>query len=161
MVFHARSKMTLCSNLSYPKNICFLMRKKGDCSTWVSREQRKRCLYLRIEVQSRLSSLKLKIVKMLPLLARKGFINKNLKSSHYCSNLTCNYKPLTCPKCGPGFLYQDPVNVSSYVCSRCTFTARICPKCNEGYLVIREKYGRFWGCSNYAPKGCSFTEPIY
>ena len=91
----------------------------------------------------------------------KGFINKNLKSSHYCSNLTCNYKPLTCPKCGSGFLYQDPVNVSSYICSRCTFTARICPKCNEGYLVIREKYGSFWGCSNYAPKGCSFTEPIY
>jgi DNA helicase-4 len=92
----------------------------------------------------------------------KGFINKNLeKSSHYCSNPACNYKPLTCPKCGSGFLYQDSVNVSSYICSRCTFTARICPRCNEGYLVIHEKAGRFWGCSNYAPKGCSFTEPIY
>jgi DNA helicase-4 len=90
----------------------------------------------------------------------KGFINKNLKSSHYCSNLACNYKPLTCPKCGSGFLYQDPVNVSSYICSRCTFTARICPSCNEGYLVIHEKAGRFWGCSNYIPKGCRFTEPI-
>ena len=91
----------------------------------------------------------------------KGFININLeKSFYYCSNPACNHKPLTCPKCSSGFLYQDPDNASSYICSGCTFTARICPKCNEGYLVIREKYGRFWGCSNYALKGCSFTEPI-
>jgi DNA helicase-4 len=91
----------------------------------------------------------------------EGFINKNLeKSFYYCSNPACKFKPLTCPKCSSGFLYQDPDNASSYICSGCTLTARICPRCNEGYLVIREKDGRFWGCSNYILKGCRFTEPI-
>ena len=93
----------------------------------------------------------------------QGFINKNpdkMKPTFFCSNPACKYKPVTCPKCNSGFLYQDPDNEHSYLCSKCAFTARFCPRCNEGYLVIHEKDGRFWGCSNYVPKGCRFTEPI-
>ena len=91
----------------------------------------------------------------------KGFINRNLKkSSYYCSNPACRYKPVTCPKCNSGFLYQDSDIKSSYLCTKCSFTARICPRCNEGYLVIHEKDGRFWGCTNFAMKDCRFTEPI-
>ena len=94
-------------------------------------------------------------------LCGKGYINRNPDESFYfCSNPTCNYQPMTCPKCDSGFLYQDSKNQSSYLCSKCTFSARICPRCNEGYLVIHEKNGRFWGCSNYFSKECRFTEPI-
>ncbi|MEW5701597.1 MAG: AAA domain-containing protein [Candidatus Zixiibacteriota bacterium] len=34
------------------------------------------------------------------------------------------------------------------------------PDCG-GYLIVRSKFGRkFWGCSNFATKGCRFTRPI-
>jgi DNA helicase-4 len=94
---------------------------------------------------------------------RKGLIHNvpDRNGSRFtCSNAVCRYSPTTCPQCKSGFLYQNPENDSTYVCSRCSFSARICPQCREGYLVVREKNGRFWGCSNFGNSDCRFTEPI-
>jgi len=77
-----------------------------------------------------------------------------------CSHAACSYSPSICPQCNSGFLYQNPENESTYLCSKCSFNARICPECRTGYLVVREKIGRFWGCSNYGKTDCGFTEPI-
>ena len=92
-----------------------------------------------------------------------GAIQKG-KSVFSCNRYpVCKYVANMCPSCKNGFLYPDSEIKSQYKCSNndCSFTARICPRCFYGYLQIREKDGKFWGCSNYWSKDCRYTEPIY
>ena len=74
----------------------------------------------------------------------------------------CGYRPNVCPDCREGFLFQDPKDVSQYLCSNhsCNFTTQVCPRCNEGYLRVLEKDGKFWACSNYYSHLCQYTERI-
>jgi len=93
---------------------------------------------------------------------QSGFIIKreHLGKFYSCNNYPyCEYKAKTCPECNDGFLYQ-PQNRSVYQCSneRCNFNPSVCPRCKDGYLVVRKKYTKFLGCSNYP--ACRYTRPL-
>ena len=91
-----------------------------------------------------------------------GFIIKreHLGKFYSCNNYPyCKYKAKTCPECKDGFLYQAQ-NRSVYQCSneRCNFKSQVCPRCKDGYLVVRKKYNKFLGCSNYP--ACRYTRSL-
>lgn len=35
-----------------------------------------------------------------------------------------------------------------------------CPECGGDMILRKGKWGDFYGCSNYHPRGCKFTIPI-
>lgn len=86
--------------------------------------------------------------------------NYNGRQSASCTNNpVCAYQPIICPECKNGFLLKPGTNQFHCSNKECLFTARKCPRC-DGYLVEHEKDGKFWGCSNYREKSCTYTEPI-
>lgn len=88
-------------------------------------------------------------------------IDVGYKPFYSCSKFpVCRYRPHECPDCKDGFLHKIPDVNTEYCCSACSYTARICPECKDGYLVLREKDGSFWGCSNYGSMHCTYTEPV-
>jgi DNA helicase-4 len=84
-------------------------------------------------------------------------VQREYGGSFSCSNYPyCDYEPRKCPQCKIGFLYE--VENQMHCSNRdCAFTGARCPQC-DGYLVLRNKYGQFYGCSNY-PR-CRFTKRI-
>jgi len=78
-----------------------------------------------------------------------------------CNNYPyCDYKTKTCPKCLDGFIYRAQDKKRAYQCSneKCDFKPLVCPRCKGGYLIIRKKYTKFLGCSNYPD--CNYTRPL-
>lgn len=78
-----------------------------------------------------------------------------------CSNYPyCAYSSNFCAECGEGFFRKHD---GKYICDNpsCFYQAKTCPRCNNGFIVKRMgKFGEFWGCSNYQPAGCKYTEKI-
>lgn len=78
-----------------------------------------------------------------------------------CSNFPiCDTINRPCISCGSGFLVRFGMQ---YSCdnTKCNKEYEACPECEDGMLVRRDgKYGAFWGCTNFASGGCSFTKNI-
>lgn len=72
----------------------------------------------------------------------------------------CSFSPRVCNSCNKFPMLRDG---EIYRCQNpeCGSTLRACKLCTDGVMIERTgKYGRFFGCSNYAKTRCAYKEKI-
>ena len=90
------------------------------------------------------------------------FITEIEKEGYEIITAEQKYETIKCPVCRTGNTVRKEEN-GRYECTNSPYCARICPRCDDGYLVVRQdEIGRlFYGCSNFASKGCGYTEDTF